>query len=136
VFFTTRSSQSTPVTLEQRSRHSAGSTRKNLAIATACSLSISSECCCDWLPFCTISIFPPGTAVSILDLICSRDAKGIVKGGKCNLLKLCRHTKQFIKQRYCIISAMANDRMAVLFTITQVTKIAIDQTEYAPCLVS
>src|SRR5262249_36612341 len=68
------SSQSTPVTLEQKSRCSAGSTRKNLAIATACSLSISNECCCDGLPFCTLSIFAPGTAASIRDLISSKDS--------------------------------------------------------------
>ena len=49
-FFTVRSSQSTPVTLEQKSRHNAGSSRKKRATATACSLSIRSECCCDGLP--------------------------------------------------------------------------------------
>src|SRR5262245_20196104 len=63
-----------PVTLEQKSRHSAGSTRKNRAIATACSLSINNDCCCDGLPFWTISIFAPGTAASIRDLICSSDS--------------------------------------------------------------
>src|SRR5947208_6428076 len=63
-----------PVTLEQKSRHSAGSTRKNLAVATACSLSIKSESCCDGLPFATISIFAPGTAASMRDFICSRDS--------------------------------------------------------------
>src|SRR4029077_12077949 len=74
VFFTTRSSQSTPVTLEQKSKHSAGSTRKNLATATACSLSISNECCCGELPFGTISIFASGTPVSMRDLIWSNDS--------------------------------------------------------------
>src|SRR4029077_20748201 len=74
VFFTTRSSQSTPVTLEQKSKHSAESTRKNLATATACSLSISNECCCDGLPFGTTSIFAPGTAPSMRDLIWSNDS--------------------------------------------------------------
>src|SRR5215471_21474768 len=70
----TRSSQSTPVTLEQKSRRSAGSTRKNLATATACSLSIKSECCCEGLPFCTISTFAPDTAASMRDLISSKDS--------------------------------------------------------------
>src|SRR6266436_680086 len=74
VLFTMRSGQSTPVTFEQKSRHSAGSTRKNLATATACSLLIKSECCCDGLPFCTISTFAPVTAASTRDLICSNDS--------------------------------------------------------------
>ena len=40
----------------------------------ACSLSISSECCCDGLPFGTMSIFAPGTAASMRALICSNDS--------------------------------------------------------------
>ena len=50
-FLHARSSQSTPVTLEQKSSRRAGSSRKNCATATACSLSISSEYCCDGPPF-------------------------------------------------------------------------------------
>src|ERR1044071_4856530 len=96
VFFTTRSSQSTPVTLEQKSRHRAGSTRKNLAIATACSLSISSECCCDGVPFCTISIFAPGTAASIRDLISSKDSKVVTKVTRLQLLQR-NQTVEFIE---------------------------------------
>jgi len=57
-----------------------GSTRKNLAIATACWLSISSECCCTGLPFCTISMFAPGTGASVRVLICSRSSLAVTCG--------------------------------------------------------
>src|SRR6266480_3387141 len=56
VFFTVRSSQSTPVAFEQKSSRSAGSMRKKRATAGACSLSIKSDDCCDGPGFGTMSI--------------------------------------------------------------------------------
>src|SRR6266568_4577401 len=74
VFFTVRSSQSTPVAFEQKSSRRAGSSRKNFATATACSLSIKSEDCCDGPGLATMSILAPATAASARALICSSDS--------------------------------------------------------------
>src|SRR5215471_13816886 len=119
----TRSSQSTPVTLEQKSRRSAGSTRKNLATATACSLSIKSECCCEGLPFCTISTFAPGTAASMRDLISSKDSTTGYKSCK-GLQQL--QTNQIVdlseKFRVSFIS-FANTRR----TASEMSQIGVDQ---------
>src|SRR5262245_6132332 len=122
LFFTVRSGQSTPVTLEQKSRHSAGSTRKNLATATACSLSISSECCCDGLPFCTISIFTPGTAASIRDLISSKDSKLVTKVTRLQLLQR-NQTVEFIEVFRISFVSFANTRRAV----SKVTQVVVDE---------
>ena len=73
-FVTTRSSQSTPVALEQKSKRNAESSRRNFATSRACSLSIKSDDCWDGLAFGTMSIFAPNIADSICDFICSSDS--------------------------------------------------------------